>query len=774
MIAPLAALLLALVAPPPPAGAAPPPAATRTDPSDALLAIEELRRRLRSEPTEAGQRRTADEMLQAQRGLINGHPEDPRQALWMGDYAEDCFTLALPAGGDVDRVLYGIAGAQTRRRVREIVADMLGVAEEAERRAKATLALQGAKAAPREIADRLANVERPRRIPLLRALAEVLQVEVGEFEAGRRRALAEAAIARVETLLPELDDRTASVVARYAGLAAARIEDERAAGRLMKVARDRAGDDEALVTLADLATLRSAGLLRGPGAAVKAASVIRGTGSPARRLAMAELEARLRRQNDAERKVDGGETAGAPLPAWTSPYTELLRGDQPAEAAALRDAAIARLAEIRGDGVTLPPSEPMALLAEVQGRLDAESDAGELRPALEALAGARDAPAVVRAGALRAMARMDMARQAWAEASELFLRLGTEHPGDPAAAPAIGVAVQLAREVDRASDGTDAAARAHLERCLRAAMAGFADHPDRPIWFLDRRTLALEARADGRTPDLGPEPANTPAARTDDAIATMLLRRAAASEAWLLMQDGNAKGAMAVLEAQSPPEAGRAAWRRLSARIAAMADLDRDLTEDAEIRAAVSTDAATVAAIASRRIHALLPAQRLPVTPATSPTSDAGAARRLEALLRASACKDAAGWIDAADLLRLRGEPVAALTAYEMALKIQPDVREALLGQAEALRAAGGPERLSAAMTIHRRLLSGRDLEPDATRRDHAWWLGQLRQLQILQACDRFDAKASMRLNRLRAVDPALGGPMFAAAFAALPAPQAP
>ena len=777
MIAPLAALLLAMAAPPassspPPAEAA--PAIAGENPSDALLAIEELRRRLRSEPTEAGQRRAAAELLSAQRDLIKGHPEDPRQALWMGDYAEDCFTLALPAGGDVDRVLYGIAGAETRRRVREIVADMLGVAEESERRAKATLAMQGAKAPPREIADRLANIERPRRIPLLRALAEVLQVEVGEFEAGKRRALAEAAIARVETLLPELDDRTASVVARYAGLAAARIEDERAAGRLMKVARERADMDEALVTLADLATLRSAGLLRGPGAAVKAASVIRGTGSPARRLAMAELEARLRRQNEAERKVDGGDAAAEPPQPWTSPFTEILRKGDASEVAALRDSAIARLVEIRAEGVSLPLPEPMALLSEVQGRLDAEADSADLRPTLENLAGTSDAPDVVRAGALRALARMDMAGQAWADASDRFLRLATEHPGDPAAAPAIAVAVQLAREVDRAGDGADALARQRLERCVRAALTGFADHPDRALWLLDRRALALEARAEDRSPDLGPEPSTTPTVRSDDPVAAMLLRRTAASEAWLLMQAGDTKGAMTVLDAQAPPDRGRAAWRRLSARIAAMAELDRDLTADAEIRSAVSADSMAVAATVSRRIGRLLPPQRLPVTPATAPTADAAAARRLEALLRASACEDAVAWIDAADLLRLRGEPVAALAAYEMALKIQPDVREALIGQAEALLAAGGPERLVAAMSTHRRLLAGRDLEPDAARRDHAWWLSQLRQLQILQASDRFDAKASMRLNRLRAVDPALGGPAFAAAFAALPSPQSP
>ena len=68
-------------------------------------------------------------------------------------------------------------------------------------------------------------------------------------------------------------------------------------------------------------------------------------------------------------------------------------------------------------------------------------------------------------------------------------------------------------------------------------------------------------------------------------------------------------------------------------------------------------------------------------------------------------------------------------------------------------------------MTIHRRLLAGREAGIEAADRDRAWWLSQLRQLQILQAAGRLDEKAAMRLNRLRAIDPALGGVEFAPAF---------
>jgi len=368
---------------------------------------------------------------------------------------------------------------------------------------------------------------------------------------------------------------------------------------------------------------------------------------------------------------------------------------------------------------------------------------------------------------------MDMAKQAWAEAADRFLQLASGHPDDPAAGPAMGVAVRLAREVDRAADGQDPAARSRAERCVAMAIARFPSHADLPVWALDRKALALEAQAEGRSCEAGPEPSAAQAPPEDRGVA-WLRDRAAAAEACIRMAAGDATGAMAAMEARPGLPEGRVGTRRLAARVAALAGLDRDLAADQEVRAALDAQAATVVSAASDRLLRLLPSSRLPIEPAKSPTVDAAAARRLAEVLAAGGCRDAATWIDAGDLLRLRGEPRLALQAYERALSIQPDAREALLGKAESLRIDGGAESLAAAMAIHRRLLSGRDLEPDASRRDHAWWLGQLRQLQILEQSGRFDDRARMRLNRLRAVDPALGGPAFALAFEALPSPPAP
>jgi len=171
----------------------------------ALASVENLKRRVQTEATEPGQRKAADAMLAARAELVRANADDPRVPVWLADQAEDCFTVALPAGGDVDRTLYGLAGPDARRRVRRLAVEMGAAAEQAEIAAKAVLERAGAEAAPPPLVERLTTVERPRRIPLLRALADVMQVEMAEFDAGRRRSLAESAIARIDTLLPELD-----------------------------------------------------------------------------------------------------------------------------------------------------------------------------------------------------------------------------------------------------------------------------------------------------------------------------------------------------------------------------------------------------------------------------------------------------------------------------------------------------------------------------------------------------------------------------------------
>ena len=116
-----------------------------------------------------------------------------------------------------------------------------------------------------------------------------------------------------------------------------------------------------------------------------------------------------------------------------------------------------------------------------------------------------------------------------------------------------------------------------------------------------------------------------------------------------------------------------------------LAELDRDPGADDEVRAAASANGALLAQHTVDRMRALLPAELLPLKPSASAAPDAAAARRLRDALELSQARDAAAWTTAGDLLRLRGEPQAALAAYERALADAPDAREVLMGKAEAL-----------------------------------------------------------------------------------------
>ena len=736
--------------------------------SEALATVADLRRRVGNEATEAGQRKAADAMLAARAELIKSNPNDARVPVWLADQAEDCFTVALPAGGDVDRALFGLAGPDARRRVRRVAVDMAAAADRAEVAAKQVLERTGADAPSAALAEQLSTVERPRRIPLLRAIADVLQVEMAEFDAGKRRALAESSIARIDTLLPELDDRTASVVARYAGLTAARIGNERDANRFLALAKQKAGDDEAMATLADLSALRAAGLLRGPGSAADAAGVIRGAGSPARQLAIAELEARLRRQAEGE----AGTQPTSGLLAWTSPFTELVRRAKPEQASLLRDLAIERLAAVLRDGTPMPEGEPMAMLAAANASLDGGRQPEALLEPLGGLADESKAPAALRAAALRTLARADMAGDRWASAADRSLQLATEHPVDGASAASMALAVRIARELDRAADGGDAGARARLERAIESAIASFPEHADHAMWQLERQALATEARADARATRLTDAPPVLPL--PDSADAQALRARLASAKAWLLLEAQDAPGALATLDGAPPPAGGTSLDRRVATRAGALAELDRDLAADAEIQRATTQNAIALREALLARLRRALPSARLPIEPLGAPDAGTAALRRMVAALAAGLQVDADGWTLAGDALRLHGDHAGAIAAYDRALAQAPDALEPLQGRAESLRVLGGDERLAQAMTVHRRLLAGREFGGEASQRDHAWWLSQLRQLQILEAAGRYDAKAAMRLNRLRALDESLGGGAFKAAFERLPARPSP
>jgi hypothetical protein len=739
------------------------PAQTASDSSaTALESIANLKQRVKIAPTEATQRTAADELLSIRRGLLSANKNDSRWPIWLTDHAEDCFTIALPAGGDVDRVIFGLAGPDARRRVRELSREMLIAAEEADSAAVLVIARKGPDQPTAQLIAQLEQVERARRIPLLRSLAEILNTETHEYDAQKRRAMGEAALARLDALISELDDRTASIVSRYGGLAAARLGDEQRANIYLSLSRQKAGQDEALLTLADLASLRAAGLLRGPSQAADAGVVLEGSGSIMRQLAIAELLSRLRKQALGELGVDLQITQRA----WTAPLSDVLRHSSKKDLSATRDAVLSKLASIERDGTPLPERDPMCLIASVDQAIDRGEPINEKINMLETLTNDPAVLGSMQAAALRTLTRMDLAADHWSEAADRSMRLAKEHASDAASPAAIALAIRVSRELDKGVDGQDAIARNRLEKAVEMGASTFPDHPDFGLWQLERQVLATEAMADQRTCAL--EISAPTVAIAQSSVAVNELRdRLNAAQAWIESEKGNAQAALDCLARSNGGSLGPTATaRRLSAKICANAALAKDISTDTEIIAANQKNPELIAGLTARRLRALMPSERWSATLPSRNANLAASATSLFKTLTMSNSADAVAWLDLADLLRFSGEFMQAQNAYQKSLQLKSNSKEALLGKAECLFANGDATSLGEAMSIYKQILAGKEYEPDPALRDPSWWLCQLRQLEILRAANRWDERATMRLSRLKAIDESLSSQEFAAAFA--------
>ena len=728
----------------------------------ALESIANLKQRVKIAPTEATQRAAADELLSIRRGLLSKNKNDSRWPVWLADHAEDCFTIALPAGGDVDRVIFGLAGPEARKRVRELSREMLLAAEEADSAAVNVLARKGPDCPTPQLIAQLEQVERARRIPLLRSLAEILNTETNEYDTQKRRAMGEAALARLDSLVSELDDRTASIVSRYGGLAAARLGDEQRANLYLSISRQKAGVDEALLTLADLASLRAAGLLRGPSQAADAGVVLEGSNSIERQLAIAELLCRLRKQALGELGVDVQITQRA----WTAPLGDVLRQSSKNNISKTRDAVLAKLASIERDGTPLPASDPMCVIASADQAIDRGESIHEKIKILEALTNDPGLLGSIQAAALRTLTRMDLAADHWSEAADRSIRLAKEHAADASSPAAIALAIRVSHELDKGVDGQDPIARNRLEMAVNIGATTFADHPEFGLWQLERQVLATEALADQRTCSL--EISAPTVAIAQSSVAVNELRdRLNAAQAWIESEKGNAQAAFDCLALSDGASLGPTATaRRLSAKISANAALAKDISTDMEIIAANQKNPELIAGLTARRLRALMPSDRWSATLPSRNANLAASASSLLKTLTMSNSMDAVAWLDLADLLRFSAEFEQAKSAYQKSLQLKSNSKEALLGKAECMFAQGDPTSLGEAMSIYKQLLAGKEYESDPALRDPSWWLCQLRQLEILRAANRWDERATMRLARLKALDESLSSQEFTNAFA--------
>ena len=728
----------------------------------ALESIANLKQRVKIAPTPDLQRSAADDLLSVRRGLLSANKNDSRWPIWLADHAEDCFTVVLPAGDDVDKVIFGISGPAARKRVRDLSREMLLAAEDADASAIMVIARKGPDRPTPQLVAQLEQIERARRIPLLRSLAEILNTETAEYDAQKRRAMAEVALARLESLVTELDDRTASIVSRYGGLAAARLGDEQRANHFLSLSRQKAANDEALITLADLASLRAAGLLRGPNQAADAATVLEGTGSIARQLAIAELLCRLRKQALGEQTAQEQTTQRA----WTAPFADVIRRSPVKDGSATRDAVLAKLASIERDGTTLPERDPMSMIASADQAIDRGEAINDRVTALQSLTTDPVVLGSLQAAALRTLTRMDLAADHWSDAADRSIRLANEHAMDTSSPAAIALAIRVSHELDKGADGQDVVARNRLEKAVNIGATTFPDHPDFGLWQLERQVLATEALADKRKCALT---ISAPTAvLSQSVVATIELRdRLNAAQAWIESENGNHQVALDCLARSGGQTLGpTGSARRLSAKISANAALGKDISTDEELLAANNKNSELISGLTARQLRALMPKERWSESlPALNPTLSLSAVSLLKTLSMSNST-DAVAWLDLADLLRFAGEFEKSQATYDKSLAFKPNSKEALLGKAECLFARRTDASLGEAMSIYKQLLAGHEYEPNPAQRDQAWWLCQLRQLEILRAANRWDERATMRLARLKALDESLSSQEFANAFA--------
>jgi len=119
-----------------------------------------------------------------------------------------------------------------------------------------------------------------------------------------------------------------------------------------------------------------------------------------------------------------------------------------------------------------------------------------------------------------------------------------------------------------------------------------------------------------------------------------------------------------------------------------------------------------------------------------------------------------------AEALRLAGEHKEALETYERVLVWRENSAEAIFGRSECLYHL---ERWADALPGYQRLAAA-----TAAAHESAFWLAELRILQIFDRVQRNTERIHPRIGRLRLIDPEFGGPRFRKEFAILESRYAP
>ena len=670
--------------------------------------------------------------------------DDARAGIWLADAAEDALTAGLAIDGCGLSTLVGLPVPAQHDRAVALLRDALAWTRAAEARARAAIA---SGAATPELAARLDAAELARRIPLLRASAAVLAARAGALPPADAPAILASAAARLASLGSSLEGPARDLADACAGLALARLGLRATAEALLApmAARPDLAAPMRTLAIAGLAECASTGALGRRRALDTLRTRHAGGLDDASRLALGDLDFTLA----AAAASDATTPQSAVPPPWDG-WLDAVSAASPATRPAVRAEAFARIARHCG--------ESGAAVARLARALAPAGGPGAERPAAAEIRACLEAPDLdpaLRPWAMLELGRAELTAGRPAAGAEALLAFAEACPADPASRDAIDAAVTAAR-------GTGDALL--LARVLAVAAGRFPDHPEHAAWRVELAALGLSADA----APAAPVPAARRAAaaldgldRADRAgiVDPALRADLAIAAADALSEDFAGEVALAALgrigEERSLPDGARR--RIMEERIRALLASGRPPEADAAVAAALRDDPRAVADAAARVLRRT--AALDPAAAAAGPPDERAAvqAARLAELALAAAPADPDRDQVLAPALVRAGRHEDAHAAAERAIAARGERSDLVLARAEALFGMGGRERMAAAFSDYERVARA---SPEGSP---AWWLAQVRRLQVLDRVGESRAAIAPKVARLQAMDPSLGGPAFAA-----------
>ena len=678
--------------------------------------------------------------------------DDPRCAAWLADAAEDSITLGLSVDGCGVATMVGIPTSSQRERCVSLLRDALTWTRAAERSARA--AMSSGTATP-ELTARLDSVELAQRIPLIRACAAVLAGWSGALPEADAPAIIESAAMRLFSMRGSLSGNARTLADACCGLGLTRSGHGADADAVLAplAANPNAEPVLRLLAIAGLAE-NAAPNASGRRRALDGLRARYGVSlDDDSRLVLGDLDFRLARASATDATSTALPGAAGPAPAWRG-WLDAVSATPPARRAAVRAAALARIAQHAGsmDDPVVRVARALAAIGSSEGRA----------PGTALLRGALTDPALdagVRTLAMLELGRAELLLGHPSEGAAALLEFAQAYPSEPVSRHAIDAAVAAAR-------GTGDSLL--FARVLATAVARFPDHPDHAAWRVEQSALMLSS-------DIEVETRQSPARRaalaldgldradrsgvTDPALRADLAIAAADA----LNDEMRADAAIEALDRARPlpgivlPEAVR--QRMLEERIRALVLATRSIEMDRSVADAISMDAPATADAAARVLRRMS---------ATDLGSVAAASTDEQQIARIARLADATLHIapptPERDEILARAFVVArmhdsAQAAARRAIAARGERADLSLALAESLWGIGGDAALAEAFALYERV--SRTVREESP----AWWLCQARRLQILDRVNRTTEAIAPKVARLKAMDPALGGPAFAASL---------